>query len=164
MKKTVALLVATLLALTACGGSSAEEKKASENIAKSLRAGGSPLSDADAACFADKFVARVGITDLKKYGVLDDDLEVEDTIEQTNMSAEDADGAADAFTECVDIDTFLMDAFGASADEEVVVCLSGKVSRDTYHDLVAATFTGGTAKAQETMAEAYACMMEGPPG
>ena len=160
MKKTVVLLAALMLALAGCGGSSGDDKKAAENISKSIREDSDAISQKDADCFAEKVVDNVGVDSLKKYGVLDDDLAVKDDVENVKMSEDDAEGAADAFTDCIDFDKFFSEALGDDLGDEVVDCLKEAINEDKYHDLMKATFQGDQAAATEAMSDAAACMTQ----
>jgi len=155
VNKTVALIAVALLALTACG-SSGDDSLASDNIAKSMSEGDSAITDDDAECFGDKVVDKVGVDSLKEAGVLDDDLEVQDGIEEIKFDEEAAEGAADAFTECVDIELFLKEA--ASLEGAALDCYKEKVTAEVYHALVKATFQQDQAAAAEALTPVQECL------
>lgn len=163
MKKLIALLAAMLLALTACGGG--DDSEAKDNIAEALLDGaeeGSPFDDEAAECFADNVVDEVGVDKLQEYGVLTDELEVEEDIQETEMSEGDAEKAADAFVDCVDVDEFIGAALGGEdVPEAVADCLEENLSEDTFRDVMKAGFMGDEGAAQEAMGPAIECAMQG---
>jgi len=171
VKKLIALLAALLLALTACGGGggdSQDAKTAKANISDNLMEGAdgedSPFDQDAADCFGDELVDGVGVEQLQEYGVLGDDLEVQEDISATKMSEDDAEKAADAFTECVDFAAFFEATFaGDDTDEEVVDCLRDAIDEERFHEIIKAGFSGDAQGAQEAMEPALKCSMSDLP-
>ena len=156
------MLAVAMLALAGCGGgASGDDKEAADNISASIRKDSKEISEKDSDCFAEKVVKNVGVKDLQKYGVLDDDLKVKDDVQDVKMSESDAEGAADAFTDCIDFDKFFSEALGDELGDEVVDCLKDAIDEDTYHDLMKATFQGDQSGATEAMSAAAKCMTPG---
>lgn len=157
MKRTIAGLAVVLLALTGCGGGG-DGSTAADNIAANLQED-SPISEDDANCFADAVVDSIGVDKLQEIGILNDDLEVEDNIDDADLSDEDAERAASAFTDCIDLDVVLEEAF-AGISEEAAECVREKIDDEAYQQLMEATFAGDTTGAQDAMLAAAECLAE----
>lgn len=155
VKRSIALPGVLLLALTACGGGG-DDSEASENIAASIQQDSS-ISEEDADCFAENVVDSVGVDQLKEIGILNDDLEVEGNLDEADLSPQDAEKAAEAFTGCIDIDIVLEEAF-AGAGDEAIACVKEKIDEDAYQDLMTATFAGDETAAQDAMLSAAECL------
>lgn len=168
MQKLVAVLAATLLALTACGeGGDAETAKEnlSKNVLDDSSGAGSPFDKKSADCFSDRVVDDLGVEKLQDYGILDKDLEVEsEGVQNTKMSSSDAGKAADAIADCVDFDKFFTASFNATdTDPKVQECLKEAVDKEVFRDLMEATFKGDTEEVGKIAEPAQKCMMEALP-
>ena len=159
VKKTASLL-AVLVLLTACGGSG-DEKTAAENISAGIAEGDSPLEQDEADCFGDKLVDAVGVDDLKKYGILDDDLGYGEEIGTMSMDEGDAQAAADAFVDCVDIESRLSEM--ATESGEQLDCIKEKLDDDTYRALMKATFMSDQEAMAAAMQPIQECQLVGLP-
>lgn len=159
MKKTASLLAALLL-LTACGGSG-DETTAAENISAGIAEGDSPLEQDEADCFGERLVDAVGVEDLKRYGVLDDDLGYGQEIGTMSMDEADAEGAANAFVDCVDLESRLADMADESGEQ--LECITEKLDDDTYRAMMKATFMSDQEAMAEAMAPIQECQLVGLP-
>ncbi|HSV39098.1 MAG TPA: hypothetical protein VLI04_10085 [Nocardioidaceae bacterium] len=159
MKKAASSLVLLLL-LTGCG-LSGDDKTAAENIGTGIAAGDTPLSDEESNCFAEKLVDALGVDKLKEYKVVGDDLEYGDDLGTTAMDDGDAEAAADAFVDCVDIETQLAELTVEQGEQ--LDCITEKLDDATYRALMKATFKLDSAAVQEAMAPIQECRMTGLP-
>lgn len=104
---------------------------------------------------------------LQEYKLLDDSLATTEDVQDLDMSESDAGKTADAFTDCVDVEKFFAEALAAGAEEipaEVADCLNQALDEDKFNEVMKATFMGDDAAAQQAMAPALQCMMQGVPG
>jgi mevalonate kinase len=187
MKKTAAVLCAALLALTACGGDeesepqaeetvSAEDTKAKESIKASVLdnatevVGGASLTEEQADCFADGLVDDVGVEKLQEYNLIDENYEMTEDAQPTDMSQEDAEATAAVVTGCVDVKGLIQEQIDADAGtqltEEQAECISGASDEETIEAGLAATFQGieQNNPLEESMGDLMACVMGGTGG
>ena len=89
-----ALAIVLAMTVTACGGASnGENAKASEAIAASMLEsddGTFDVTEQEAKCVGDGFVDKLGVDKLKKYGFLTEDADKASSLEEVDMSKEDA--------------------------------------------------------------------------
>lgn len=152
-----------LLGTGACG--SDDDDKASKSLSKSLQrddgAGDLKLSREQADCVAGKMVDKVGVEDLQEYGILAEDLTTKDDIGEVKMSADDAEGAADSMTECVDAVALVVDSLGDAAGKEAGECLRDKLAEDEIHAFFEALFRGDQDRAtQQLMQPMMSCVSD----
>ncbi|CAA9323351.1 MAG: hypothetical protein AVDCRST_MAG34-1572 [uncultured Nocardioidaceae bacterium] len=170
MKKTVTALCATLLiSLSACGNS--EDDKAKENIKASVLegdasvAGGAKLTDEQAECFANGMVDDVGVADMQKYKLLNDDLEIAQDATPTDMSQGDADATADVIVRCVDMKKLITDQINTTAetdlDAEQAACVDEAINEDAIKEGLSATFQGKSANPMTDMQGALLACISG---
>lgn len=164
MKKTAAVLCAALLTLGACGNS--DDDTAKENIKKSVLQGdesltnGAKPTEEQASCVADGMVDDIGVDKLKSYGLLTDDLQIDDSAAPTDLSAEDADALAGVFVDCVNVQDTIADSVGQGKDltDEQKQCISDAVDEDTVKAGLSAEFQGKTADNTEMQSELAKCV------
>lgn len=165
LSRPAALLAASLLTLTACGGGNddAEAAKAiSDSIMKSQedQSGATaqmfamPREDAD--CIGEGFVEAVGTEQLQEYGFLTEDLEAADDFTDVEMSEEDAGAAADTLLECADVQEMMSQAMG-EVDAKTRECLEEVLTEDALRSLFTKMFSG---QQEEAGQELIAPMME----
>jgi mevalonate kinase len=188
MRKTAAVLCAALLALTACGGDetsepqaentvSAEDTKAKENIKASVLdnatevVGGASLTEEQAECFADGLVDDVGVEKLQEYKLIDENYEMSENAQPTNMSQEDAEATAAVVTGCVDVKGLVQDQINSDAGqqltEEQAACITDAIDEEKVEAGLAATFQGLEGKEnplEDSMGDLLACVMGGSGG
>jgi hypothetical protein len=167
MKRSAAALCAALFLLTACG--SGEEDDAKENIKTSLLennsavVGETKLSEEQASCFSDGIVDEVGVDKLKEYKLLNDDLEIVDDANPTDMSEGDAKAMAGVMTDCVDMTKLIEDQIASSETEltdEQKSCITDAIDEDAIEAGLAASFQGEEGNPMEEMTGALmACVM-----
>lgn len=171
MKRTMmAGLIAGMLTLAACGGSSGsggsalsgDDAKAassiSDAIVKSQKAGDSSslldVDKKDADCIGKGFVDKVGTDDLKKYGLLTKDLKTNKDLGTVKMSKGDAEGAADVLTGCTDLTSMMKKAMASSMgslDAKTKACVDKALNEDALHDVFVAVFSGDSTQAGQQL-------------
>jgi hypothetical protein len=162
MKKTVAVLCAALMTLSACG--SGDDDEARENIKTAVLedeadlTGGAKPTEEQADCIADGMVDDVGVETLQEYELLDDNLEINNDAEPTDMESEDADALAAVFVDCIDVEEMFATQFSSGEEElpeEQQQCITDAIDEDAMKDGLSASFQGeedeGFAAMQETM-------------
>ena len=167
MKKLAAAACAAMFLLTACGGG--DDDKAKENIKASLLeeessvVGDTKLTEEQADCFSDGIVDEIGVDKLKEYKLLNDDLEIIEEADPTDMSKDDAESMAGVMTECVDMVKLIEEQMASSGTEltdEQQECISDAIDEDAIEKGLAASFQGETENPMEEMTGAMmACVM-----
>jgi hypothetical protein len=166
MRKISAVLCAVLLmSLAACGNS--EDDKAKANIKASVLkdsssvAGGTKLTENQAQCFADGMVDDVGVDKMKKYKLLDDNLEIIKDASPTDMSADDADATAGVITKCVDMKKLITDQINSSTQTKLTdtqsKCISDAIDEDAITKGLSASFQG---KSDNPMSDMQGALMK----
>lgn len=145
--RTSALLCSALLVLTVTGCGNGEEKKATENLSKSLSQGGNKqfqLTESDADCIAERLVDELGVDRLKKSGLLTEDLEVDEELGSMKMEKKDADTAAKAITGCTDMEERYEQVLTASAQVDAATkkCVTDVITEDVAEKVLAGEFRG----------------------
>jgi hypothetical protein len=149
MTKLVAILCAALLTLTACGSS--DDDTAKENIKASIKkqgsslAGGTKVTDDQAQCVADGLVDDLGVDKLQKYKLLDDNLEVNNDANPTDMTSDDAQTLAKTVVGCVDFKKIFEEQLagsGTQLTDDQKNCVSDAIDEDTLTDVLAQGFQG----------------------
>ncbi len=147
--RTIGAIGALLLVVSGCGGSNDEDAK--KAIAESIMNESDTTFDvkqSEADCVASGFVDDIGVDQLQEYGILTEDAKTSTTLDEIKMSADDADAAANAFVDCVDVQELLMGSVPLEGmDPAAVDCVKGVLSDDAVHDLLAATFSAAGADA-----------------
>ncbi len=158
MKKLAAAACAAMFLLTACGGG--DDDKAKENIKASLLeenssvVGETKLTEEQAECFSDGIVDEVGVDKLKEYKLLNDDLEIIEDAEPTDMSEDDAKAMAGVMTGCVDMTKLIEDQIASSDSqltEEQKTCITDAIDEDAIEAGLAASFQGESDNPMEEM-------------
>ena len=158
MKTTiVAVLAALTLLLSGCG---ADEDKAKENIkAKMLeeeQIAGTKVTDDDAACLSDGIVDEIGTEKLQEYGLLNDDLEVEESVGEVKMDKGDADSMATVFVDCMDAEKLIEEQFSSMASQmtdEQKECINDVLDEEKVKEIMSLAFQGDTAAMGSLMQE-----------
>lgn len=165
MKKTAAALCVAVLTLSACGNG--DDDKAKENIKTAVLeeegsglTGGTEPTEEQADCIADGMVDDVGVETLQEYDLLNDNLEINDDANPTDMEADDAEALAGVFVDCIDVEEMFADQVSSSEQEitdEQQSCITDAIDEDAMKDGLAASFQGETdegftAMQQEMMA------------
>lgn len=176
MKKISALLcaVAMVLSVAACGGNS-ESDKAKANIKASVLknnasvAGGSKLTDKQAECFANGLVDKVGVDKLKKYKLINSNLQIIQNANPTNMSAADADATAGVITSCVDMKQLILDQINSQSSGKLSAtqtkCISDAIDTSAITKGLSATFQGKSSNPMQAMQGALMkCVLGGSSG
>jgi hypothetical protein len=164
MKRSAAALCVALFLLTGCG--SGEDDDAKENIKTSLLeeessvVGDTQLTEEQAECFSDGIVDEVGVDKLQEYEILNEDLEIIENAEPTDMSKDDAEAMAGVMTDCVNM-TELIEEQIASSDSELTEeqqsCITDAIDEDAIEEGLAASFQGET---DNPMGEMTGALME----
>ena len=170
MKKLAAVLCAAALTLSACGNG--DDDKAKENIKAavledetSLTGGTKPTED-QAECISEGMVDDVGVETLQEYDLLNDDLEINDDANPTDMSEEDADALAGVFVDCIDVEEMFAAQFESAEQDlpaEQQECIKEAIDEDAMKAGLSASFQGkedeGFTEMQNKMME---CVTAGP--
>jgi hypothetical protein len=173
MKKMAAVLCAAVLTLSACGNG--DDDKAKENIKSAvledegteLTSGTKPTEE-QADCISDGMVDDVGVEKLQEYELLNDDLEINDDANPTDMDEGDADALAGVFVDCIDVEEMFASQFGSGEEElpaEAQDCITEAIDEDAMKDGLSASFQGKEDEAFQSMQEEMmACVMGEMPG
>ncbi|HYH34857.1 MAG TPA: hypothetical protein VD814_06875 [Nocardioides sp.] len=148
--------VAAVLALTvsACGGD--DDATASKAISDSIMESNDQtfeVSRSQADCVGDGLVEQIGTEQLTEYGIITEDLEASDGIDDVTMSQEDAESAADVMSECADIRELFTNAMG-ELPEEARSCVDENLSDEVVHDFLVAIFMNDQEKGTQDMMSA----------
>ena len=168
MKKTAAALCAVVLTLSACGNG--DDDKAKENIKTAVLeeegtslTGGTEPTEEQADCIADGMVDDVGVDTLQRYELLNDNLEINDDANPTDMEADDAEALAGVFVDCIDVEEMFADQFSSSEQEiteEQQSCITDAIDEDAMKAGLAASFQGETDDAfTEMQQKMMACVV-----
>jgi hypothetical protein len=159
MKKMTVIVLATLsMLLAGCGN---DDDQAKENIKASIQKeelAGTKVSDEDATCLSDGIVDELGTDKLKEYGLLNDDLEVEEEVSEVKMDEGDADAMADVFVGCVEAEEMLEEQFSSmtgSLSKEQQDCMKDVLDEEKVKEIMSATFQGDTAGMQQSLQEDF---------
>lgn len=153
---TAVLLTATGL-LAGCGGN--DEETAAKNIKASIQkedVAGANLTDKQAGCLSDNIVDEIGVDQLKKYGLLNDDLKVDDKLTDVKLKKDDADAMAGAFTDCVDAEKLIEDQFSQAASgmsKKQQDCIKDVLTKDKVEQILSLTFQDKSSDIQSTLQE-----------
>ena len=161
-----AILLVALL--TGCGGDSdgdqasslsPDEQTAADNLAAQIVRSGNVsgqdsaengVTEEESGCIAEGAVREVGLEALQDYGILTEDLLVNKSIQGVEMGADDADGLAAVFVECIDAEAlfegrFLSTMRPAEA-EEAKECVEDAVDPDSVRSILSSSFQGRPAE------------------
>ena len=143
---TVAVLVATSSLLAGCGSN--DDETAAKNIKASILkedVAGASLTDKQAGCLADDIVDKIGVDQLKKYGLLNDKLAVDDQITDVKLKTKDADAMAASFTDCVNAEELIEKQFSQAAsgmNTKQQQCIKDVLTKDKVEQILSLTFQG----------------------
>lgn len=167
MKKNRALLVAGGLALsltlTACGGG--DDEKAAEAISASMMEESDeefPVDQEQADCVGDGLVDKIGVDQLQEYGMLTDDLQVNESVGEVTLEEGDADNAAEVIVDCIDAEAMMAEQLGGddSLTPEQQECVSEALDNDALKRLFSMMFQGREDEAtNELMGPLMECVM-----
>ena len=152
--------VAALLALslTSCGQ---DEEAASDAISASIMESNDEtfeVSQEEADCVGDGMVEEIGVDKLTEYGIITEDLEANDGIEDVEMSEGDASSAADVMAGCADIKELFTSAMG-ELPQEAQQCVEENLSDEVLHNFLTAVFMNDQEKGnQELMGALQECL------
>jgi hypothetical protein len=190
MKRTLmAGLIAGMLVLSGCGGSSGKgassgksdsgsgglggaisslsgndskaAKSISDAIMKSEKKSGEAsdlvlVNKSAADCIGKGLVDKVGTNDLVKYGLLTKDMKTKtnSTLTTVTMSKDDAEGAADVMTGCVDLKAMMQKAMASSLNSlppKVKACFTNALTDDAIHGMFVGVFSGKSTEAGKAL-------------
>ncbi|WP_432479698.1 fimbrillin family protein [Nocardioides sp. GXQ0305] len=160
--RTIGVAVLLALSLTACGQ---DEEAASQAISDSIMESNDQtfeVTQEEADCVGDGMVEEIGVDQLTEYGIITEDLEANDGIENVKMSEGDAGSAADVMAGCADIKELFTSAMG-ELPEEAQQCVEENLSDEVLHNFLTAVFMNDQeAGNQELMGALQECL--GPQG
>ncbi len=168
MNRRLLAAFAAAALLTACGsdndsdkdseGSDSDNAAAVSTIAEQL--GDETGFDADQSeCIAQAMVDDVGVETLQEGGLLDEEFNLQDDATSADLSEDDAAAAADAFTDCVDMQEFMRTSLGGEVTDEQMECIEGTFTEDDFHAVMKAGFMGDESTAEEMFQNLFSCMM-----
>lgn len=175
MNKTLVAAVLAVLAVTttACGSDEdTAAKSISATMMKQQKQGTSGAGDLvhldqkDADCVGNGLVAKIGTDKLQKYGVLDDNMQMNKNITSVKMSPQDADKAANTFLACTDVMKTMDQAITQSGalDPKVKACIDKALTKGAVHDMFVAMFEGQQQQATKALtAKLMHCAMGSVP-
>lgn len=167
--RTIGATAVLALALAACGGSgdggSADDEKASKNLAASIMDSNDEtfeVTQEQADCVGEGMVEDIGTDQLVEYKILTEDLEAsEDGIESVEMSEDDAQAAADTMQDCADIKEIFTGAM-SELPEEAQTCIEEKLTDDVLNEFLVAVFMNDEEAGQQNLMTALTeCMSAG---
>ena len=160
--RTLGVVAVLALTMTSCGQ---DEEAASQAISASIMDSNDEafeVSQEQADCIGDGMVEKIGVEKLTDYGIITEDLEAEDGIENVEMSEGDASSAADVMSGCADIRELFTSAMG-DLPEAAQQCVDENLSDDVLHDFLVAVFMNDQeAGNQQLMGALQECL--GPQG
>lgn len=167
MKRTQALILAGALALTlsACGGGGDDDAQAAEAISQSMQDASDDdftVDETQGDCVGEGLVDRIGVDKLKGYGLLSDDLTVDEDVTDVTMEKADADSAADVFVSCLDAEKMMSEELASGEDltEEQQACIAEVLDNDALKGMFSLIFQGKEDEATgELMGPLMSCMM-----
>lgn len=169
MKKNAALVLAGGLAMTltlsACGGGGGDEAKAADAISQSMMESSDDeftVDEKQADCVGEGLVDKIGVDKLKSYGMLNDDLTVDDSVTDVTMEEADADNAAAVIIGCVDAQAMMAEQFAAddTMTDEQKECVSDALDDEALTGMFSLIFQGKEEEAtNELMGPLMSCMM-----
>lgn len=155
MKRILGALVCALLllpAVTACGNG--DEDKAKKSLSTLMRGekGSVSMSEKEAECTAGKLVDGVGVERLQKYDILTKDLKAnKDPSDNVKMTKKDADAAATAIVECIDLVKAVTSSAGSKFTPKQKECLAKELTKDSMHTMWSAYFQGKNDEASKAL-------------
>ena len=159
------LALAMVLSVTLAGCGSDDDARAvaalkSQIVANNAMQSETAVSDRQASCIAKGAVARITVDRLQDYRILDDDLEVEKSIDQVSLSSKDADALAGVYLDCSDAEQIVEDRLverlapeKAAARAGVETCVRDAVTTSSVRDILAQSFQKADATAYASLAK-----------
>lgn len=144
-----AALTVLALGLSGCGADDQEtatDALQTEILANSEESTGGKVTAEEAGCIAEGTVDGLGVDQLQDYGILSEDLTVDDGIEDVAMTPDDARTLATVFVDCIDVQKLFVDqlALGLSPDATLSTtqrrCLEKQVKPAVLVKILAASF------------------------
>jgi hypothetical protein len=159
--RIIGAFAALALALTACGN---DEEAASTAISDSIMESSDQtfkVTRQEADCVGEGMVDRIGVDKLTDYGLLTEDLEANDGIDEVEMSEGDAGSAADVMGKCADIKELFTSAVG-ELPEEARTCVDENLTDEVLRDFLTSIFMNDQAGGQqELMGALQECLSAG---
>ncbi len=143
---SAAVLVASSSLLVGCGSN--DDETAAKNIKASIlkeEVAGANLTEKQAGCLSDSIVEDIGVDNLKKYGLLDDKLKVDDELTDVKLKEKDADSMAKAFTTCVNAEELIEKQFSQAASgmtDKQQECIKDALTEEKVEEVLSLTFQG----------------------
>ncbi|MCK0112481.1 hypothetical protein MWU75_10060 [Ornithinimicrobium sp. F0845] len=167
MRKVHALFVtgALSLSLAACGGGGGDDGEAADAIAQSMMESSDDtfvVDQGQADCVGEGLVDKIGVDQLKEYGMLTDDLAVNESVDSVVMEEAHADSAAEVIVGCIDAAEMMREqmAVDDSMTEEQLDCVGEVLDEDTLTRMFSLIFQGKEDEfGNELMEPLMACMM-----
>ena len=119
---------------------------------------GASVDEADATCLSDGIVDEIGVEKLQDYGLLNDQLALEDEVGEVTMQPEDADAMAGVFVDCVDAEKMIEDQFSSmlgNLTQPQQECMKDILDEDKIREIMSATFQGDVAGMQSDLQQDF---------
>ena len=159
--RTIGAVAVLALGLAACGN---DEEAASKAISKSIMESNDEnfeVTQQEADCVGDGMVDKIGVEKLTEYGIITEDLESSDGINNVEMSQDDAESAADVMADCADIKKIFTSAMG-ELPEEAQACVDENLDDEVIHEFLVAVFMNDQEAGQQgVMTALQECMSAG---
>lgn len=167
-RSALAALLTSLLLLSGCG--SGDEGTVRQNLAESMTQQQNEddlvaLDDEEADCVAGRMVDDIGVDQLQEYGFVDENLEVQQNLNDLEMSEQDSEALVDAMFECTDVMASIRKSFSEempAGNPKMKKCFDDALTEKAVRGLLVAVFSGaeGQQASQELMAPMMKCAME----
>ncbi|NUR07017.1 MAG: hypothetical protein HOQ45_08410 [Nocardioidaceae bacterium] len=162
MKKTWAAGVLAVLALvlTGCGNNDDEEasKAISASIMKEQKSSSQSsqfftMDKKDADCIGNGLVDKIGVDQLREYGVLTKDNKTKDDVTNVKMTTADAKSATDVLFTCTDVENMMQKAMSRSGQvpAEMKACINKVMTEENLRAMFEKIFAGKQDEAQKAL-------------
>lgn len=164
MRNTLAAAVLAALALTLTGCGANDDETASNAISDSImkeqksaesRSQFFTMDRKDADCIGDGLVDKIGVDQLREYGLLTEDNKIKDNVTNLKMSTADAESATDVLFDCTDVENMMQKAMerSGSIPDEMKACINKVLNEQTLRAMFTKVFSGKHDEAQKELVQ-----------
>lgn len=156
--RTIGVVAALALSLSACGGDDEEASKAISDSIVDSNSETFKVTRDEADCVGDGLVEEVGVEKLTEYKIITEDLKAGEGLDGVEMSQGDAEATASTMSECADIRELFTSALG-ELPEETKSCIDENLSDEVLNEFLVALFMNDQeAGAQDMMSSLQECL------